>query len=202
MTYLIILMTVIISVAAFYNKNLMGKLIFSPYLVKNKKEYFRFLSSGFLHANWAHLIINMLVLYSFGMAVEKYYKDIFGITGNLYFIGLYLGAIIVSDIPTYLKHKNSSHYLSLGASGAVSAVLFTSILFNPLGKIYIWGMLPVPGIILGVLYLIYSAQMAKRSQDNINHGAHFYGALYGIVYTLVFEPKVFLHFINQLISWL
>ena len=198
----IIIITVLISIIAFQSPRLMDKCIFSPYAIKHNREYHRFITSGFLHANWVHLLINMFVLYSFSQIVEQGYSQLFGNKGMFYFLILYIGAIIISDIPSYKKHQNNGYYKSLGASGAVSAVVFASLVFQPLAPIYIWGLIGIPGIILGILYLVYSAQMTKRSADNINHDAHFYGAVFGFAYTILLEPKLFLHFINQLTSWL
>jgi len=202
LTIIIIALTSLVSIAAFQSPNLMNRLIFDPHIINTKKEYFRFLTSGLLHGSWIHLIINMLVLYSFGQVVEYYFSELFGSNAQLYFLLLYVGALITSDIPTFYKHKNDIYYRGLGASGAVSAIVFSSILFNPLSKIYIWGVIGVPGIILGVVYLIYSAKMSKQSRDNINHDAHFYGAVYGLVFTLILEPKLLVHFINELLSWI
>ncbi len=198
MTIIIIAITVFISVLSFNNQTVYRQLIFNPYLVKHHNQWYRMVTSGFQHADYLHLFVNMFVLYSFGNAVEFYYDDIFESRGSLAFILLYLTSIFAANVSTLNKHQNNSGYNALGASGAVSAVVFTSILFNPLNKIYLYGIIGVPGIILGVLYLGYSWYMGKQQQrDNINHEAHFYGAIYGILFTLVFEPKVFLVFINS-----
>ena len=201
-TIIIVIVTCIVSFGAFNSTRLMNRWIFDPYSIHHRKEYYRFITSGLLHGSWIHLIINMLVLYSFGTAVEEYYQEIFGTKGVLYFIILYIGGIVISDLPTYKKHQNDVIYKGLGASGAVSAVIFTSIVFQPLAKIYIWGVIGVPGIILGILYLVYSAQMSKRSADNINHDAHFYGAVFGFLFTIAMRPSLLLHFINALIAWI
>ena len=111
---------------------------------------------------------------------------------------LYLGGMVIADLPTYIKHKNHSWYASLGASGAVSSILFAEIFLNPLGTVYFY-FFPMPGIIMGVLYLIYSWYMARQGGDNINHDAHFYGAVFGVVYTLLLRPSLGIDFINQII---
>ncbi|MCH8904354.1 MAG: rhomboid family intramembrane serine protease [Bacteroidetes bacterium] len=199
-TLSIIILTAVISVLAFQSPALMQKLLLSPFLVKHSREYYRILSSGFVHANWMHLGINMFVLYMFGESVENNFKESFGSFGPIHFLGMYIGALIVSDLPTYLKHRDNSYYASLGASGAVSGVVFTSILFDPLGKLYLFGLIGIPGIIFGVLYLVYSIQMARRSQDNINHDAHFYGAIFGVIYTIAMKPSIALEFVEKLID--
>jgi membrane associated rhomboid family serine protease len=202
MTLFILGLTLLISVSAFYQRELMQKLIFHPQHIAKTGEYYRFLSSGFLHANWLHLLINVLVLWFFGRVVEQYFMLAFGqITGLVLYGAMYMTAIIVSELPTYTKHKNHPQYASLGASGAVSAVVFSSILFQPLEYVYLMGILPIPGIVFAILYLVYSAKMAQESRDNINHDAHFYGALWGLLFTIVFKPQVVIHFFNQLTKW-
>lgn len=198
MTHYIIIITVIISVSAFYNPNLLDKWIFFPYRIFHEKQYYRFITSGFLHANWMHLIINMFVLWSFSQNVESYYKAYFGMKGIYYYLLLYLAAIVISDFTTFIKNKDNPYYRGLGASGAVSAVVFASILFNPMGQLLIWGVLPIPAVLFGILYLVFSAYYAKSSQGNINHDAHFYGAVFGFLYTLLLKPGLFLDFIEQI----
>jgi membrane associated rhomboid family serine protease len=196
-TLRIVVITAIISIQAFNNAGFMQKLIFTPYAINQKKEWYRFLSSGFLHGDWIHLLLNMFVLFSFGSAVQKYYAYFFGSAGNYLFILLYLSSIVAANASTYYAHKNNPGYNGLGASGAVSAVVFASILFQPTAKIYLYGLIGIPGYIAGIAYLVYSQYSSKNSQDNINHEAHFYGAVYGVVFTLVFKPSVFKYFLNQ-----
>jgi membrane associated rhomboid family serine protease len=196
-TLVIIVITAIISIQAFSNAGLMQKLIFNPYAINHKKQWYRFLSAGFLHADWMHLLVNMFVLFSFGSAVQKYYAYFFGSAGTYLFILLYLSSIVAANASTYFAHKSNSGYNGLGASGAVSAVVFASILFQPTTKIYLYGLIGIPGYLAGIAYLAYSQYASKNSQDNVNHEAHFYGAVYGIVFTLVFKPSVFKFFLNQ-----
>ncbi len=199
MTIILLIITLIISISAFYNRELMQRFIFHPYYIVESREYYRFLSSGFLHANWLHLFINMLVLWFFGRVLERYFQWTFGETTGLIIYGsLYLSAIIASELPSYLKNQGNPRYASLGASGAVSAIVFASILFQPLEYVYIMGVIPLPGIVFAVLYLIYSARMAQQSRDNINHDAHFYGALWGVLFTISFQPSIVIHFFNQI----
>lgn len=197
-------MTVLASVTAFQNTELFDKLKFNAYMVYHKKEWYRLLSHGFIHGSWMHLIINMLVLYSFGNVVEQYFSimETQGMLrySKLYFIVLYLGAIVVSSFVSLFKHKNNHWYNAIGASGAVSAVLFTSIFFAPMDKILIYGILPVPGILMGVLYLGYSIYMSKKGNDNIGHDAHFIGAIYGFLFPLFIDFNLYKHFFNSLLQ--
>ncbi|MBK9732725.1 MAG: rhomboid family intramembrane serine protease [Chitinophagaceae bacterium] len=197
-TLLIIILTVATSIAAFQSTDLMNRLLMNPYAVKHGRQWYRFISSGFIHANWTHLLFNIIVFYSFSSIVKYYYDYNFGMRSTWYFIVLYLGGMIISDLPTYIKHQNHSWYNSLGASGAVSAVLFAFVFLDPLGTIYFY-FLPMPGIVMGVLYLGYSWYMARQGGDNINHDAHFYGAVFGVVYTLLLKPSLGLDFIDKLL---
>lgn len=198
MTLYIILVTSAISLIGFYNSELTSKWIFDPYAIKYKKEWWRFITSGFLHGDFFHLFINMFVLYSFGQAVEYYYALAFGTKAAVMYITLYVSGIFAASVSTYYKNQDNVMYRSLGASGAVSAVVFTTILFNPYAKIYLYGIIGMPGILMGVAYLIYSYYMSNRQGENINHEAHFYGAVYGILFTIVFKPSLFLFFLKQL----
>lgn len=199
MTLIIIIVTVIFSIIAFNNRDIFQKYSFNAYAIKNYNEWYRFFTYGLLHADWVHLLINMLVLYSFGEVVETYFKYYFGIKAYLYYILLYIGGIVFSVTYDFWKHKDDKYYNSIGASGAVSAVIFSSIIFYPCGKIYIF-LIPIgiPSIIFGILYLAYSAYMARKAIDNIGHDAHFWGAVFGIVYTIILKPKLVLIFIEQI----
>ena len=148
-----------------------------------------------------HLIFNMFSFYFFGTQLEYIFQEIFGALGSVHFMAIYFLGIVVSDIPTVLKNRNNKYYNSLGASGAVSAVVFACILFLPLRDICIYGVLCFPGVVLGALYLIYSFYSSKKSKDGINHDAHLYGALFGVAYCLVFYPDSFRIFIQQMGEW-
>ena len=199
MTLYIIIITTIVSLAAFSKTSLIDQFVFSPYMMKHHKQWYRYVTCGLLHGDFVHLFVNMFVLYSFGNAVEVYYNYAFGELSWLVFLLLYVSSIFAANVTTYAKHQNDPSYRSLGASGAVSAVVFTSILFDPFRNIYLYGIIGLPGILLGVIYLGYSYYMGKKgSNDNINHDAHLYGAIYGIVFTLFLKPKIFMVFINQL----
>jgi membrane associated rhomboid family serine protease len=198
MTLYIVIITIVISIAAFQYESIYHRFIFNPYSITHRQEWYRFITSGFIHADWIHLGVNMLVLYQFGSRVEYFYEAVFGTKGWYYFLILYLGGILIAILPSYKKHREDPYYNGLGASGAVSAVLFTEILFNPWEKVYLFGLLGLPGIVFAVAYLIYSYYMDRKGNDNINHNAHFWGAVFGVVYTLALKPSIFLHFIRTI----
>jgi len=197
MSYSIIfvIVTVLVSLAAFNNDQLRGKLIFWPWRMNdNPGEYYRFITSGFIHADYIHLFFNMFALFGFGQAVEMYFEYI----GKPYiFPVMYLTGIIASSLPAYAKHKNHSYYSALGASGGVSAVMFAYVYFAPWQIIKVW-FIPIPGIVGAIAYLAYSAYMGKKGNDNIGHDAHFYGAVYGFLFTLLFDPTHGRIFFEQL----
>lgn len=176
----------------------MYKWIFNPYTIKRNNEYQRFITSGFIHSNWMHLIFNMLMLYMFGGYVETLFRQVYGELGIVFYLLLYIIGIVVSDIPTYIRHKNHPHYNSLGASGGVSSILFSFIMFMPIEKLCLYGLLCLPGIIWGALYLAYSYYMSKKGGDNINHDAHLYGAVFGIIFTIIVYPPVISSFISSI----
>lgn len=202
MTYIIIAVTVLISIMGFSNRTLFYKLSLSPYNIVRKNEWYRLLTHAFLHGDYMHLFVNMFVLWSFGTNIERIFSFMHGQgmieNYNTNFALLYFGAIIFSSIPDLLTHRNQYSYNSIGASGAVSAILFASIFFNPWSKIYFFAVVPIPSIIFGVLYVAYESYMDKRGGDNINHKAHLWGAIYGILYLVAMEPKLLTHFINEL----
>ncbi len=200
LTLLIIALTALTSIRAFQSPELTEKMIFRPYFVKQGREYYRFLSSGFIHADWVHLAVNMFVLFSFGRNVEYIFHEIFGAISTLIYTALYVIALVISSIPAYFKHKDHSYYGALGASGATSAVVFASILLFPeggIGFIFLPG-IDIPAPLFGILYLVYSWYMAKKGGDNIGHDAHFYGAVFGFIFPLFFAPGLFLSFLDRL----
>ena len=199
LTIIIIVITVIVSILCFQNQDLFMKLRFSPYLVRNKNQSYRFFTHAFVHADWPHLLINMFVLYSFGRIVEAYFGLLFEGKATVYFIILYLGGILFSSLPSYWKHQHDHNYSSIGASGAVSAVLFSSILLAPLSGIYLMFIpIPIPAFIFGILYLSYEAYSAKKASDNIGHDAHFWGAIYGVIITLILNFDSGIRFVEQI----
>lgn len=198
MTIILIVITVAISYAAFKSPKLMDQLQFNASKIVHKKEYHRLVTHAFIHANWEHLFVNMIVLFSFGQAIEVYFKYYFGNNAIMNYAILYLGGILASNIYALIKHRNNYFYNSVGASGAVSAVLFAAIFFDPWNKIYFFGILPIPGIIFAGLYLIYSYQMSMKQKDNVAHDAHFLGALFGFVFPILLNYQLFESFLDKL----
>lgn len=202
-TLLIVIMTGIISYQAFSNISMKQRLIFHPYSVKQNNEFYRFISHGFIHGSWGHLLINLFVLYQFGEVVEQVFVQyVFGPNfGRLAFLIFYVSSVIVSSIPSYFKNQDNSYYASLGASGATSALVFVYILLDP----WQWFIFPpLPAIILAVAYIAYSSYMSRRGGDNIAHDAHMWGALYGLVFALVsfavFNPLLLENFVARLLE--
>lgn len=196
---IIIAITVIISIVAFGNRNLFDNLKFSPYDIKHSQQSWRFFSYALVHAGWLHLLINMWVLYFFGDIVEKTFRAQFNVKGMFYYLLLYLGGIIFSVLFDYGKNKDNVFYNAVGASGAVSSVVFASILIYPTSGIYLFPLpFAIPAWLFGILYLIYTVYMQKRSHDNVGHSAHLWGSLFGLVFTIIVVPHVISHFIQQL----
>ncbi|HEU4860230.1 MAG TPA: rhomboid family intramembrane serine protease [Chitinophagaceae bacterium] len=184
-TVIIIAATSIISFMAFSNHKLLDQFIFYPPAVR-RGQWYRFFSCGLIHADWGHLLFNMIALYMFGEIVEAQFVGIFGPTGKLVYLAMYVLALAASVIPTYINNKDNYHYRSLGASGAVSAVIFAGILFHPLVGIGLF-FIPVyiAGFLFGALYLLVSGWLDKKGGGNINHSAHIFGALFGIGFAIV-----------------
>ncbi len=198
-TYIIIAITAVCSILAFNNRALSEKLLFSPYMISNHGQGYRFLSHALVHGDWMHLLVNMFVLLSFGRAVELYFTLFFGIKGAYLFSLLYLGGIALSSTPSFAKYKSDPSYRAVGASGAVSAVVFSSILIQPLSPIrFVFLPVDIPAFIFGALYLGYSAYMARKGTDNIGHDAHFYGAIFGLLFTGLLKLSLFADFLNQI----
>ncbi|HVD97576.1 MAG TPA: rhomboid family intramembrane serine protease [Cytophagaceae bacterium] len=196
---ILILLNVVASLYAWNNEAIYRKWLMNPYWVKRENQYYRFITSGFIHGDWLHLIFNMIALFSFGRNFEDY---LFEHTEHyqLFYYILYFTALIVSEIPTYLKHKNNPGYNSLGASGAVAAILFASIITYPLGSIYIY-FIKLPAFIFGAIYLIYSYISSKRNMDGVNHDAHFWGAVLGVLFMVFLFPSSLPEFIAQISQW-
>jgi membrane associated rhomboid family serine protease len=186
---------------AFNNPSILHRLKHWPYVEIREKEWYRMVSSGFVHANWIHLGVNMFVLYQFGGFVEQYYQAIMGeLWGSILYIVMYLSCIAFGDLPTLIKHKDNQFFASVGASGAVSGVVFIYILVYPWQLIYLYGIIGIYSIIGGLAYLFYSQWASRNSDSRIDHDAHFYGALYGMIFTILMQPSLAVHFFNQLIS--
>jgi membrane associated rhomboid family serine protease len=184
--------TILTSLLAFSNPQIYDRLILSPHEVYRKQNVYTLLTSGLIHKDWMHLFFNMLSYYFFAFNLER-------IIGHWQFAVLYLVSLVLSDIPTVLKHKNDFWYRTLGASGAVSAVVFSFILFDPMTKMMILPLpIPIPAILFGVLYLVYCVYAGRQQADTINHDAHFYGALNGIFITVILYPEVIPYFFGKL----
>jgi len=193
-TLVIIAITCIVSFMAFKNSRLMNDLILWPPAIARQREYHRLVTYGLVHADFGHLLFNMVTLFFFGRVMENFFASRMGPFGFALF---YIGGLVVSILPTYLKNRGNPNYRSLGASGAVSAVLFAFILLAPWSRIIVL-VIPMPAIIYAVLYTGYSIYMDRRGQGNVNHSAHLWGAAYGVIFTLLAEPRVLPHFLNAL----
>ncbi|MCI4649424.1 rhomboid family intramembrane serine protease [Phaeodactylibacter sp.] len=184
LTIILIGITALISYQAFNNRELFYKSAFHPASIKEFGQISRFLTTGFIHASWGHLAINMYVLYLFGDILEQIFTQwLFSpAIGRIVFLVFYLSAIVVSDIPSYFKHQDNHGYSAVGASGATSALVMAYILFDP----WNWFIFPpVPGVILAIGYLWYSSYMSKHGEDLIAHDAHLWGAVYGITFMIL-----------------
>ena len=200
-TVLLIIANVLISLAAWKDRSLRDKLIHNPYRANKNKEYHRLITSGFIHADYMHLLFNMYALYLFGGVVEEYFAYFFGAKSTIAFLGLYLVGIVVANLPDFIKQKDNIAFNSLGASGGVSAVVFCSVILNPLMELIIFPIpLPMPGYIFAVVYVAYSIYMEKRQMDNVNHMAHLWGAIWGVLFIFMTESSTISRFYEQIAS--
>jgi membrane associated rhomboid family serine protease len=194
LTFILVIATVLVSLAGFNDEKIINRFILWPRKMQQPGEYYRLLSSGFIHQDSTHLFFNMFTLFFIGSMVEHEFEA----RGYwLLYLLLYLGGIVMASLPSFAKHRQDPYYRSLGASGGVAAVLFSSVYFSPWAKIYIW-FIGMPSIVFAGLYLVYSAVMAKRSMDNVNHDAHFWGAVFGFFFTLLIDPEHGAGFLIQL----
>ncbi|MFD2584892.1 rhomboid family intramembrane serine protease [Pedobacter vanadiisoli] len=189
---IIFVFTIITSLYAFYDHSLYGKFMLHPYSVSRGHKVWTVITSGLIHADWTHLFFNMFTFMAFAFTLER-------LIGSFLFGLLYLLALILSDLPTIFKYKENFNYNSLGASGAISAVLFSFILFSPKSGIRILFIpFDIPAYIFGILYLLYCYYASRNSRDGINHDAHFFGALTGLIFTIIFVPGILQNFIAML----
>lgn len=196
-TWILIGITVAVSWLAFERPRLLDRLTLWPPAIDKYGQYDRLVTHAFVHADWMHLLFNMITLFFFGPLAERFYASA---AGPLAYPLFYVAAILVAILPTYARHRHDARYRSLGASGAVSAVLFTYVLLNPWGMIGVM-FIPVPAIVFGVLYLGYSWWADRHgAHGNVNHSAHFWGAAFGVACALVVEPSVFSTFLARLMS--
>ena len=189
-TLIIIIITSLVSISAFSNNRIMNDLIFYPPSVTEHRQWYRFFTCGLIHADWAHLFFNMYVLFAFGagrsrQGVEFIFKEIFDTRGGILYLVMYVAALAVCLVPTYLKNKHNYDYRSLGASGAVSAVVFAYMMFNPMqGMGLLFLPIFIPGFLFGLIYLVVSSWLSRKGGGNVNHSAHIWGALFGIIFAI------------------
>lgn len=200
-TYIILAITIFVSITAMDNHALKNKMMFNAYMIHERKEWYRFFSNGLIHADWMHLGFNMFSLYMFGIGVEGAYQEIFEAKGILFFILLYVGGLVMSSLYSYEKHKNNVYYNALGASGAVSAVIFAYIVIFPTARLgFMFIPVPIPAYLFGFIFLGIEYYLGKRGQDNIGHDAHIWGAIYGVVLTLILKPALATRFMDQILG--
>jgi membrane associated rhomboid family serine protease len=192
-TLILIGVSALLSIAAFNDRRLFNALLFEPFVIKARGEWYRFVSHAFIHANWPHLAVNMFVLYMFGRNVESLLPMITGSSATVHYLMLYGGGILFSTLPSYKRNIHDPSYRAVGASGAVSAVLFAQILMLPTNPVYFFFIpFPIPAYIFGILYLGYSWYMDKHGTDNVAHDAHFFGAVYGLLFMVMMDPSLVL----------
>jgi membrane associated rhomboid family serine protease len=187
--------TVALSLLAFYNEEVYSRLILNPFKVAKNEDTHTVLTSGFIHKDWTHLFFNMFSFYFFAFPLELR-------IGHWQFALLYMVSLVLSDVPTIVKHRDDFWYRSLGASGAISAAVFSFIMFEPMARMGLMFIpVPIPAILFGVLYLVYCVYASRKNIGAINHDAHFYGALCGIVITIILYPGVVHLFFEQIAKW-
>lgn len=188
--------TIATSLYTFYHPHLFGRLMLHPYSISRGRRLFTLLTSGLIHRDWGHLLFNMLTFYFFGFSLELIFASMSS-WGHVQFAVLYVLGMVFSDIRTVFKERHQSNYYSLGASGAISAVLFSFILFQPTTMLGIFMVIPMPAWLFAILYLGYCVWAAKNAKDGINHDAHFYGAVFGLLFTVLLYPGIIGHFARQ-----
>lgn len=202
-TLFILIANVLVSVSALNNRDLFYKIDFQPYMIQRSRQWYRFLSHAFVHANWPHLLINMWVLYFLGSDAEAGFRIHFGDRWIPYFLMLYLGGILFSAIPGYARNKDNYHYHAVGASGAVSALVFSYIVLWPqaeLGLLFI--PFKLPAVVFGALYLGLEIYLDRNRNSNIAHSAHYFGAIFGLIFTVALKPQLAVNIWNIIRSYL
>lgn len=198
-TTLIVAVTVYVSYRAFNNFDIYNRFIFNPIAVERDGEWARFFLSGLIHADWAHLAFNMITLYTFGEAVEMTFNMLFGVWGSALYISLYVLGLPASALFSFFKHRYDPNYLALGASGAISGVVFSFIVLSPTSTLQLlFFPIPMPAVVFGALYLFYCSYMSQRNLDNIGHDAHFWGSIWGAIFTLMLSPMILNNFLNKI----
>jgi membrane associated rhomboid family serine protease len=200
MILIILLLTSFVSIYAFSNQKIVDLLSLKTTLVYHRFQVHRIFTHSLVHADWMHLIINMYVLYIFGEVCMNYFALYFGGKANFILLQLYFFSLIFSSLYSIFKHKNNPYYTAVGASGAVMAVVFTTIFFDPWNKLWFFGIVPLPRILFGILYLAYSIYMSRKNTDNIGHDAHFTGAIFGFIFPVLIDYRLYEHFLDKLLS--
>jgi membrane associated rhomboid family serine protease len=196
---IIFLFTVVTSIYAFSNHEIYGKFMLHPYSVSRGQKLYTLLTSGMIHKDWIHLLVNMMSFYFFAFQLERTLASVSS-WGHVQFGALYILSLILSDLPSVLKHKDHFWYNSLGASGAVCAVVFSYILFYPMTRMMILPIpIPIPAVLYGFLFLGYCWYASRHASDHINHDAHFYGAITGLMLTIMYHPDIVPYFFGQLL---
>ncbi|MCB0761461.1 MAG: rhomboid family intramembrane serine protease [Flavobacteriales bacterium] len=200
-TYGLLIITVLTSYRAFSDQGLLNKMVFNATAVKHHKQWYRLISHGFIHGSTVHLIFNMLGLYFFGPTLEMFFTMQFGTPiGNVVFLLMYICALVVGSIPSLIKHGDNPNYNSLGASGAVYAIILAFALLWPVEKVYLFGIIGLPAYLMGILFFVSEKYLADRGGTNIGHDAHLAGAAFGILFVLLIEPSSLLHFVEQIMA--
>jgi membrane associated rhomboid family serine protease len=198
-TFIIIGITVLVSIAAMQNETLKNKMMFNAYMIHHRKEGYRFISNGLIHADWLHLCFNMYALWMFGRGVEEMYGNVYGGKGPFFFILLYVGALVMSSLYSYEKNKNNIYYNALGASGAVSAVVFAFIVLNPTARLgFMFIPVPIPAYLFGLILLGIEHYLSRRGNTGIAHDAHFWGSVFGALFTLALKPSLAIEFMHKI----
>ena len=198
-TYIILAITIFISITAMDNHTLKNKMMFNAYMIKERKEWYRFFSHGLIHGDWMHLGFNMLTLYMFGKSVEDAYVDMFDEKGILFYLLLYVGGLAMSSLYSYERNKGNIYYNALGASGAVSAVIYSYIMIAPMNTLrFMFIPIDIPAYIFGFVYLGIEYYLSKKGNTGIAHDAHVWGAIYGVVLTIMIKPHAVSSFIDKI----
>lgn len=197
MHLIIIAATIILSILAFQNYKFYEMALFRPYVIKHNNEWWRWISCGFIHQDYMHLFVNMFSFFLFAGTSMDLFNEISHSNNGVLFLLFYLGALVMSGMYSYYRHQDDYSYAALGASGAVAAVIFSNILVSPFSSIYLYGLLKMPAWLFGLVYLYYEYAMGKKKMDNIGHDAHFFGAVYGLIFPIIIHPQTGLDFIQK-----